>query len=326
MASIIVPVYNVASYLDTCVESIICQDWADMEILLVDDGSTDGCDELCDAWAEKDDRVRSYHKPNGGLSSARGFGLDRSRGRYVMFVDSDDWVECSLVGELIEALERNDADVSVCSYVKHKNGGSYPHCIGGDRVYTSSEALFEVVRDESLNNFAWGILCKKTLYDEIGYPRERRKFEDVAFTYQLFRQASKIVHIDRPLYHYRRRDDSILGTWSLDVALALVVAHQDRYADLSQTTPELIQPLLESYYSVFRRAKKNTALASVEQVKGNSDTIRIYLKRFYEENRKTLEEAVQLSVFARFGDAVFLAMPCLYRRLAKTARRCRYGG
>ena len=115
MISIIVPVYKVEKYLDRCIESVLAQTYTDFELILVDDGSPDNCPAMCDAWAEKDSRIRVIHKPNGGLSSARNAGLDIMKGEYVTFIDSDDTVLPNYLERLLTALTVNSADVSVCS-------------------------------------------------------------------------------------------------------------------------------------------------------------------------------------------------------------------
>ena len=117
LVSIIVPVYNVEQYLDRCLDSLVRQTYSKIEILLVDDGSTDGSGALCDAWQRRDHRIRVFHKPNGGLSDARNHGLERASGDWVCFVDSDDWFDLRFVETMLGALEDTGADVAECDYV-----------------------------------------------------------------------------------------------------------------------------------------------------------------------------------------------------------------
>ena len=118
LISVIVPVYKVENYLNQCLESIVKQTYSNLEILLVDDGSPDRCPEICDEWARREKRVRAIHKQNGGLSDARNAGLALAQGELVMFVDSDDWIAPEMAEKMLEAMEREEADMVICQYIK----------------------------------------------------------------------------------------------------------------------------------------------------------------------------------------------------------------
>ena len=111
--SVIVPIYNVEQYIHKCVDSILNQNFKDFELILVDDGSPDSCGKICDEYAQKDERVKVIHKVNGGLSDARNFGLEKAKGEYVSFIDSDDWVDENIYSESLKYMEENDLDI-VC--------------------------------------------------------------------------------------------------------------------------------------------------------------------------------------------------------------------
>ena len=114
LISVIVPVYNVEEWLDECVSSIVKQTYTNLEIILVDDGSQDGCPKICDEWAKRDDRISIIHKQNGGLSSARNAGLDICNGEYVGFVDSDDTIECEMYKKMLHDIEQNNVKIVMC--------------------------------------------------------------------------------------------------------------------------------------------------------------------------------------------------------------------
>lgn len=116
LVTIVVPIYNVERYLDTCVESIVNQTYGHLEILLVDDGSPDDCGRICDEWAARDSRITALHKPNGGLSDARNYGIDRARGEYIYCVDSDDWIQPNLVERALTVAQETDSDMVVFEY------------------------------------------------------------------------------------------------------------------------------------------------------------------------------------------------------------------
>ena len=115
LISIIVPVYKVEKYLDKCINSIVSQTYKNLEVILVDDGSPDSCGKMCDEWTKKDTRIKVIHKENGGLSDARNFGLDCAKGKYIQFVDSDDYIEKDMIEFLYKNLKENNADISICS-------------------------------------------------------------------------------------------------------------------------------------------------------------------------------------------------------------------
>ena len=118
LVSVIVPVYNVEQYLDECINSILNQTYGDIEIILVDDGSTDGCPDKCDTWAERDYRIKVYHKDNGGLMSAWVYGLKVAKGEYISFVDSDDWIDSDMIEVLVQRASEDQSDIIVCHYVR----------------------------------------------------------------------------------------------------------------------------------------------------------------------------------------------------------------
>ena len=118
----VVSVYKVKDYLDHCIQTLLNQTYQDYEILLVDDGSPDACGAMCDAWAEKEARISAYHKPNGGLSSARNFGIAHARGAFIIFPDPDDWVEPRYLEKLMSLRESTQADLSICGHSLFKEG------------------------------------------------------------------------------------------------------------------------------------------------------------------------------------------------------------
>lgn len=136
LLSVIVPVYKVESYLDRCVESIVGQSYRNLEIILVDDGSPDGCPEKCDDWAKRDNRIKVIHKQNAGLGFARNSGLDIATGEYVAFVDSDDYIENDMYRTLIDAACRHNADMVSCGFNKQLASGEFLPCVEFDRETT----------------------------------------------------------------------------------------------------------------------------------------------------------------------------------------------
>lgn len=210
--SVIVPVYNVAGYLEKCVESILCQTYGDFELLLVDDGSTDGSGELADSLATSDDRVRVFHKSNGGLSDARNYGVKFAKGRYITFIDSDDWIEHNYLEFLYSAVVDNDADISTCYYNKCVGDRRYSWQEPSDEIVVmdGKEALLSLLYHERINVSAHGKLYKKELaMSGIEYPVGKH-YEDVDTTWRFIAATRKVAVGQLPLYNYVMREGSIV--------------------------------------------------------------------------------------------------------------------
>ena len=207
--SIVVPVYNVEEDLGRCVESLVQQTLKEIQIVLVDDGSTDSSGRLCDDWARRDTRIRVVHKPNGGLSSARNAGIEVAEGDYLGFVDSDDFVEPDMYETLLAGFVDDDVSIAVCGRYVHT--GDYIKeefsVIGGAR-FTSEEAMKEVLLGNVIDVSAWDKLYRRELFDEIRYP-DGRISEDAAIILQLLRRSNCVVHVGSCLYHYVFRLGSI---------------------------------------------------------------------------------------------------------------------
>lgn len=209
LISIVVPVYNVEEYLNTCVESILRQTYSNIEVILVDDGATDHSGQMCDYYMERDGRVKVIHKRNGGLSDARNEGIKQANGKYIMFIDSDDVVSSDLIEYLYNILKLNNVDIAICDPV---------HCYPNQEiifeketfncVYKPEDAITEMLYQKSFLVAAWGKLFRKEYFDEIDFPKGML-FEDSAVMYKLFDKAQKIIYGNAKLYGYMHREGSI---------------------------------------------------------------------------------------------------------------------
>ena len=212
LISVIVPVYGVEQYLRECLDSILAQTYREFELILVDDGSPDRCGEICDGYAKKDPRVYSYHKENGGLSSARNYGIEHSKGRYLCFIDSDDWIERDYLQTLYEGLVVSNADICICD-MKAEKIGNYEHEIQ-EGLLTREEILwwleYPIAREYVLAVVAVNKLYKRAIFEDIRYPLGKLH-EDEFVAYPLLEKADKIYFVKRPLYIYRERTESITG-------------------------------------------------------------------------------------------------------------------
>lgn len=219
--SVLVPIYRIERYLPQCVDSILEQSFEDFELILVNDGSPDSCPDICDAYAKKDTRVKVVHKENGGLLSARKAGLDNARGKYIAFVDGDDWVDPYYLDILYKLAEANASDLVVTGHfrefdgkietIKPKSTGVYD----GEQLKSSilPNAIYnDRFCEHGISTYVWNKLYKKELLNEILYdvPNEIIMGEDAAITYAYLSIAKRVVVSRIPLYYYRQRHDSIV--------------------------------------------------------------------------------------------------------------------
>lgn len=212
MISIIVPIYKVEEYLCRCVDSLLVQTYGDFELILVDDGSPDGCGGICDSYAAADSRVRVIHKPNGGLSDARNAGMDIAAGEYIAFVDSDDWVAPEYLERLLEGLTVSGADICDCGILRTDGSNTIvPTPSSAPTIYNTEAALAELIQDDEFHQHVWNKLYRRAVIADIRFPKGKLN-EDEFFTYQVFGNAARIAKIPDVLYYYFQRPGSIMGT------------------------------------------------------------------------------------------------------------------
>lgn len=207
VVSIITPVYNTASYLLRCIDSVLAQTYKNIEVILIDDGSTDGSGRICDDYARKYQNVIVCHIPNGGASLARRKGLELCRGEYVVFVDSDDVVEPDYIEQLWKAMQKHNTQIAACSMIKHKEG----EAVVIDKQRDSSLLGYTELHERFFHYEFWGSGGKiylKSLFDDVYFP-EATVNEDYAVMAQLFHKCKRMAFVDIPLYHYLMHEGSL---------------------------------------------------------------------------------------------------------------------
>lgn len=279
LISVIVPVYQVENYLNQCIESIIEQTYTNLEIILIDDGSNDNCPQICDDWSIKDKRIKVIHKKNGGLSDARNVGLDIAKGKYIAFIDSDDWVDSRYIELLYNSLINNVADISACSIQKVYDTDSVdPYNLNPQlQLATPKEAIKDIIYDRRFKTVAWNKLYSKEILEG-----ERfivgKLHEDEFFSYKVLDKAQKLVFVDAPLYKYRQRSGSIMSSASL------------KHLDLLDAYINRINFLENSYADLTSRDKLNFCIACInfykDFQKSDSDFKKIALNRIKSYRRK----------------------------------------
>lgn len=210
LISVVVPVYNVEKYLERCVKSIIEQTYMNLEIILVDDGSTDESGTICDRNAARDNRIKVIHQFNGGLSDARNKGISVASGKYICFVDSDDWLNKDAISRMHYLAYTSDADIVDFGYFICDDSSSEPFNYHREdcRIVDKEEALILLAEDIKIHSFTWSKFYKSELFSDIRFPKGET-YEDIKTTYRLFLKASKIYFSNEILYFYYQRKGSI---------------------------------------------------------------------------------------------------------------------
>lgn len=223
LISVIIPVYNVRPYLEKCLTSLQGQSYPKLEFILIDDGSNDGSGVFCDEFAKKDSRFKVIHQENHGLSAARNRGIKESKGEYITFVDSDDYVAGDYVSYLFDLINKNQTAMSICSLreLTLKNslinyGANYT-----SKVMSTEDALGRMLRDEGFTVVAYGKLYHRSLWNDVAFP-EGHIHEDIATTYQLIEKCPRIAYGHAAKYTYRKRKKSISNAGFSDQKLDII--------------------------------------------------------------------------------------------------------
>lgn len=242
--SIIVPVYKVEKYLPRCVESIINQTYKNLEIILVDDGSPDNCGKLCDEYAQKDERIKVIHKPNGGLSAARNSGINISTGDYIAFIDSDDWISEDYCETLYHGIVDTNSDISIIDYnvVNEEDKITNPVDANSENTgltsitYENENIIKELLLQKNIKNFVWRMLYRKNVICNF---LEGVNYEDMFFTLQVLMNVQKVVYTKKRCYNYLQRGGSITATISEKNLTDFIKAVKNRFEIISKSYSEL---------------------------------------------------------------------------------------
>lgn len=215
VVSVVVPVYNIADLVGRCVDSLLNQTYESLEVLLVDDGSSDGSERLCDEFAARDPRVRALHKPNGGISDARNHGISHATGEYVCCIDGDDYVSRDFVANLLRPFETENVDMSVVGFQKVPANAPEPETGAAGapefRLLDSNEALLALFYQNGLTTSAWGKLYRRELFGGIEYPVGSIQ-EELPVTYRLVDRSRAVALVDSQDYFYVQHPKSLTAT------------------------------------------------------------------------------------------------------------------
>ena len=254
--SIIVPIFKVESYLNKCIDSILMQSFTDFELILVDDGSPDNCGRICDEYSKLDKRIKVIHKENGGLSSARNAGISNAKGKYIAFVDGDDFIHQKMYEILYKYAIKHSSDIVVCDYLDVYEGEIYDleYCNlkFEEGNFTNIEALNQLYTNKGVQFvLAWNKLYKRHLFEDLRF-EEGKIHEDEFIAHRIIYKSSRVTYLPIKLYFYLQRKDGIIrapfNINKLD-AINAYKARVDFFKEIKQ--PELQKKAEYSYISLF---------------------------------------------------------------------------
>ena len=241
LISVIVPVYKVEPYLDRCVQSIVDQTYRNLEIILVDDGSPDHCPQMCDAWAQKDSRIKVIHQENGGLSAARNRGMDAATGELIGFVDSDDWIDPPMYQCLYDAMIASNSDIASCGAKRIWTDGTPAkelQAVNIDCCLEREASFLALITSNGLVQTVWNKLYRKSVIAGTSFP-VGLIHEDEFWTWQIVARSQKLVTLKESYYNYLQRDSSIMGAGFSEHNLLVVQAKTERQNYIEKYIPAL---------------------------------------------------------------------------------------
>jgi len=283
MLSIIMPVYNSAEYLQESVASVLNQTYQDFELIMIDDGSSDGSGELCDRFAEADARIRVIHKTNHGVAAARNTGLNYVRGDYIGWVDSDDIISPVMYEILMKLAEENEADIAQCDHVRTPEKLDMVGLVYEPTILCSLDSLKRIYNSHYTNIMSlWSKIYRKKLFDDLRFT-EGSAFEDDEIVPVLLEKAEKCVFIEAPLYCYLKRNNSIITTSSIKNIMALTVHLEHRMLHFQKIDNELYLLSKKHFFTYIKQKFCQKEFQNTDVQKQAYVYIRKYYKQMFRE-------------------------------------------
>lgn len=312
LISIVVPIYKVEKYLKRCVDSILAQTYKNLEIILVDDGSPDNCGAICDEYQKQDNRIQVIHKENGGLSDARNKGIDIAKGKYIAFVDSDDFIHPKFIETLYNLCIENNCEIAQVDFKRVYN--DHIAVVPEEKVvqvYTTQEFLYHLYSKDYVKMIvAWNKLYKKELFEQIRYPFGKLH-EDEATTYRLVYEAKKIAISNQPLYNYFFEESSITNKKYNEKRLDILEIQKQRAEFFKEKREQVIYELSMKQYCL---TLMNAYINSKRYLPNTKQRQKEMRKEFKQIAKEVLHyEHVKLK--SKVAIVVAYAMPRIYGRL-----------
>lgn len=322
LISIIVPVYNVEDYLEKCLNSIVQQTYKNIEIIVVDDGSTDGSSGIIKNYSNKDQRITVISKKNGGLSSARNAGLKKARGEYICFVDSDDWISDSYVKDMLDTALKDGSDIVICNMEYIDSNGvinKYTPKIMNASTLDKKNSIKKLLLGKEYRFHATNKLFRKNLFDGITFA-EGKLYEDVFTTWKLFVASDRASLLPKTLYYYlQKRTGSILNTKFNEKRFDILSA-----MDEILTNKQIIAATTKKERQVFYIQNIISLFSYLYSVK-DKKRIKDYIKRIKQDTNYSLKKAFltnnQLSLRDKIKFTIISTSPLAYCKIVERAKK-----
>lgn len=271
LISVILPIYNISEYLDKCMNSLLSQTYTNLEFVMVDDGSTDGCKEICDLYLDVDKRIKVFHKENGGLSDARNYGIICSRGEYITCIDPDDFVDNDYIEYLFYLIKKYNSKMSICQHrIMYDNGIIKELGSSGDEKIETERCLERMLYHDVIDTSAWAKLYHRSLFENVKYPKGKI-FEDIATTYALMMKCDRIAVGYESKYTYIFHNNSIVNS-----------EFKPNKFDLIEMTDKMANDIIKSFPNLERAIIRR-------QVYARFSTLNQMLNCYgYDEQRKSI--------------------------------------
>lgn len=312
LISVIVPIYNSSKYLEKCLNSLINQTIKEIEIIVVNDESSDNSLEIAQDMAKRDSRIRVFDRKHAGLSAVRNYGIEQAKGEYIGFVDSDDYVEKEMFATLLAMIKDNAADISVCGWYLVENGNTRICNFKTTRKILNNEQATDMLLNHvSFDNFACNKLFKRKLFEEIKYP-EGKLLEDLLTIYKLINKSDKIVVDSIPLYYYVLHENSITSKLQKQVNQEAFDVFKKRKDDLLQMYPKLIKKIQANYFT----ACKTYFIISINSEIRNQEFERDRIKDM-RKNIRFVWSDTSIPTRVKISSTLITLFPYLYFKVRK---------
>lgn len=281
LVSVIVPIYKVEPFIHKCVDSIVSQTYRNLDIILVDDGSPDNCGIIADQYANSDSRITVIHKENGGLSDARNAGLKIAKGDFIVFVDSDDYINENYVDKMLSLCIENAADIAVCSHSFYDEiGNLWGNEVGKKKIQILDgvEASKIILYQKGYDVSAWGKIYKKSVFANLFFPKGLN-FEDIPTTYQAFMKSNKVIFTNEKFYYYQIRANSIETEKFNYKKLDGIKTGEILINEVEKKYPQILSAARSRYFAINMHilAQIDSNIPEKEQIQNNIKKVQKYL-------------------------------------------------
>lgn len=317
LISVIIPVYNVEKYLNKCITSVVEQTYKNLEIIIVDDGSTDQSPEICDEWKKRDSRIQVVHSSNGGAGKARNTALDMATGDYVTFVDSDDYIAPQMYQVLLEQFY-DGIGIVECNYsMVYDDSEEFKEerKIYKIHTYSAVEAMHENINDHIFRQLIWNKMYRKDVIKGIYFPTGK-KIDDEFWTYQAIGNASKLIYMDQKLYAYRQQEQSVMHLLDAKKRLEALKAKEERHIYICEFMPQLkTESLNNLWFTCIYQGQRVLKDKNKENLKSVYPQIKRFIKKYPQTNLKDITDKKQ-KIWIIFAKISFCGT-CKIRNLLK---------